>query len=183
MEEEMQYAKDLKENFLKIRNSQYTGDEYYYVIMGIDYDSYDFVYLTTYDIYIDTLKMMSVLKKGLFGTRRVMEECPYKERVGIYAIKNRKGIFEMTTGKRLSVTGESNAINCFGINKISDNGLESVAKDLELLESNALYREQYVSKLLSLSNGVRKTQEIYKEKQKENNSHIQYLKRYKLPDN
>ena len=35
MEEEMQYAKDLKENFLKIRNSQYTGDEYYYVIMGI----------------------------------------------------------------------------------------------------------------------------------------------------
>ena len=184
MEKEIEYANNLRKQFLEICNTKSNQDEYYSVVMGIDFDSYDFTYYITQDIYIDVLKVIDTVEKGFLGIKRnVKKETMFKQKVGIYAIKNKNGLFEMTTGKKLSISGESNAIQCFGVLKISDYSLNGVAKDLKFLESNLLYKNQYINKLLSLSDGVYNTNRKYDEIRREKNSDIQYLKSYKLPNN
>lgn len=184
MEEEMKYCAGLQKDFLKVCNSKYEQDEYYYVIMGVNYDSYDNVYFTTTDIYVDVPRLMNVRERGLFGsTRTVTKEVIQKEKVGIYAIRNRNGIYEMTTGKKLSLNGQSNSIHCFGISRVSDNCLETVSRDLQLLDSNPKYKQQYINSLMALNSQGINVHKKYDEMRREQNANLQYLRRYKLQNN
>ena len=184
MKEEIEYSWELKKNFLEVRNSQFKGEEYYSVIMDIDYDSYDHIYYTPNFIYIDTRRMMDVKERGIFGSVYwVKKEVPMREQVGIYAIKNRNGLFEMTTGKELTLREKNNSIRCFGINRISDNGLEKVANDLKLLNSNPKYKNQFINSLMLMNNNVTKKYKMFEEYERSKNSNIEYLKSYKLPHN
>ena len=183
MDREIEYAQELKKQFLEEKNKPFKENEYYLVIMNIDYDSYDSIMLTTTRMFVEVPSIIETTERGLFGPKKVIKETMCKEPIGIYAIKNRNGIFEMTTGRKLSVSGEANSIHCFGINKLTNNSLVDVSKDLQLLESKPLTKKQYINMLLSFSDIALKRQKVFAEAQKENDYNMQYLKKYKLPNN
>ena len=46
MDKEIEYIKEQRENFLKICNKEFKQNEYYNIIMNIDYDDYDNIIMT-----------------------------------------------------------------------------------------------------------------------------------------
>ncbi len=182
MDREVEHAQQLRKEFLEERNKPFVQNEYYWVIMNIYYESYDSMIITTQNMYIDVPSVMEVTERGFWGPKKVRKEEVHKERVGIYAVKTKNGLYEMVTGKKLSLTGEPNTIQCFGINKLPSSCLQDLSKDLQLLDSKPQCKEQYVKELLTLSQRAKTTRQHFDEYEREKDDNLQYLRRYKLPN-
>jgi len=183
MDREVEHAQKLRKIFLEERNKPFVQNEYYSVVMGIYYESYDSYIVTTENMYLDVPSIMEVTERGFFGPKKVRKEVVRKEPVGIYAVKTKNGIYEMVTGKKLSLTAGPNTLQCFGVNKLTYNCLDSVSKDLQLLESKPQCKAQYIKELLTLSERVKTSRQCFDEYEREKNNNLDYLRRYKLPNN
>ena len=189
MEETLEYMRALRENFLNMRNKPFSKEEYYKVVMDAKYDSYDHFYSSTTKLYIEEPQMVTYKTEGFLGfPKTVTTKSSHKEWVGIYAVKKKNGIYEMVTGKELTVTGKNNnLIYCMGIEKLFESEMSEAGKHLKYLESNPDYKKQYINRLQELSEAAYTKTTTYEEaaskKQSNEEASIQYLKSYRPPEN
>jgi len=181
----VEYAGQLRSDFLNIKNAPYVGDEYYYVILSVSHDSYDGIYSTSYLVKVDVTHYKY---KSFFGVQfAVSNGETNKQYLGVYGKKTINGIYEMVTGKELSVNGKSGAINCIGVSKVDDYAINKVVSDLKLVDSDPGIKQRYIA---SLMNASAKALEFNRfcdnstlQKQQEQESNIQYLRSFKFPRN
>ena len=188
MEETLEYMRELRENFLNMCNKPFSKEEYYRVVMDARYDSYDHFYSSTTKLYIEEPQMVTYQKEGFLGfPRTVTMQSTRREWVGIYAVKKKNGIYEMVTGKELTVTSKNdNSIYCMGIEKLSEPEMAEAGKHLKYLESNLDYKKQYINRLQELSEEAYKKTTAYEaasaKKKSNEEASIQYLKSYRSPE-
>ena len=153
-----------RNEFLTQRKNSFEKIKYYRVVMDIDtYDNISF---------IDKISVK-------------VSQSTIDEKLGVYAMQTENGIFEMVTGKKLTVIGETDSISCIGIRELGENEYETAGRCLVILRDNAETKKQYINILNNLSKKSHEINEAYIEfidkQQKEKKEALQYFKSYKLP--
>lgn len=168
---------------------------YYVEIYGSIHESRVGSYVLVKDkIELDIEKTRDVTKKTFFGTKTVQEKYYDTKIIGIYAKKEKEGLYEMVTGRRLTVTDKMHdsvgfelGINdtkeplyCIGIREIySEEAYARAGMDLQYLEENPEVKEQYIEKLNKLGEEAKKLQQEYEKQVNDKETAKTFFKRYK----
>lgn len=146
------------------------------------------------EIELDIEKTRDVTKKTFFRTKTVQEKYHDTKNIGIYAKKEKEGLYEMVTGRRLTVTDKMHdsvgfelGINdtkeplyCIGIREIhSEEEYARAGMDLQYLEENPEVKEQYIEKLNKLGEEAKKLQQEYEKQVNDKETAKTFFKRYK----
>ena len=189
------HIRERRKEFENYREEEFKEKRYYYVIMdiyNIGGTINTFVHeeceigLTKSEVYADVNAKKSIFDRIRKNKNKSkIEEKPRS--FNIYAVKTEEGIFEMVTGKRLSIYGEDNSLACMGLIPIDgDEKFVKLANNLKFLEVNPAYKKAYIEKLGELSGKALSLSVDYDEKiQNRINTQteaVQYLKAYKLPN-
>ena len=135
----------------------------------------------------ETLSVKGVLKSR---TKQVTQN----EKIGVWAVKKADGIHEMVTGMKIYPIPSENHLCCCGIEPIKDKEIIALAEDIQYLDSNINYKNQYIRHLNAV---VADNWKNYFEREKikeearqrpiieaqKQEAAKQFLKAYKLPNN
>ncbi|WP_292474824.1 hypothetical protein, partial [Methanosphaera sp.] len=144
---------------------------------------------------IKMLRIVPVEETGFWGNKRVVSKltnCDVK--IGVYAVKKPDGIYEMVTGMKLYPIPSENHLCCYGIDSIEGMSIVNLTNDLQLLNTDVRYKNQYINEL---NKATAKVWYDYFERKREEDDQIQasriaaqqqaeayqYLKSYNLPNN
>lgn len=190
------FNEKLKDDFIKIYNKPYTQDEYFKVIISTGYDYVDYAvdgFYKTTDVTVEVQKPGPVEVTGFWGnTKTVIKPTSHNERIGVYAVKKADGIHEIVTGMKLYPVPSYEHLCCYGIELIRDDDVVKLAGDLQLLNSNVKFKNQYIT-TLNIYTTAAWNDYFAREKRKEEERQapiikaqreaeaFQFLKNYKLP--
>lgn len=190
------HKKELANKFIEIWNRPYTQDEYFRVILNIEscWDDYNEWYHGSH-VCIKMLRIVPVEETGFWGNKRVVSKLTNCDvNIGVYAVKKPDGIYEMVTGMKLYPIPSENHLCCYGIDSIEGMSIVNLTNDLQLLNTDVRYKNQYINEL---NKATAKVWYDYFERKREEDEKIQasriaaqqqaeayqYLKSYNLPNN
>ena len=175
-----------EKNFLEMCNSKLEEDEYYKII--IDVGEYDGSVWTTESITFKVPSTRTYEEKvfNCFGKVKIVHKpILLDKKIGIYALRDKTGLYEMVTGKKITVYGYSGQLYCYGAYREKD--LVKIGNDLKFLDANPQYKSQYIDSLISTSELIYSTRRALDQQQQiiqqKKDSTIQYVKSYRRPHN